>query len=40
VASAARFNGSDLNNLLEVCEPARGRDVALETDDPGQESSK
>jgi hypothetical protein len=34
-----RFNGSDLNNLPEVREPARRRDVALETDDPGQESS-
>ena len=27
----------DLNNLPEVREPARRRDVALETDDPGQE---
>ena len=29
-----RFNGSDLNNVPEVCEPARRRDVALETGDP------
>jgi hypothetical protein len=37
-ASAARFNGSDLNNLLGVREPARRPDIALETDDPDQES--
>ncbi len=34
-----RFNGSDLHNLLEAHEPVPRRDVALETDDPGQESS-
>jgi hypothetical protein len=34
-----RFNGSDLHNLLEAREPAPRRDVALETDDPDQESS-
>jgi hypothetical protein len=34
-----RFKKSDLSNLLEVREPAGRRDVALETDDPSQESS-
>ena len=34
-----RFNRSDLSNLLEVREPARRRDVALETDHVGRESS-
>jgi len=32
-----RFNGSHLNNLREVHEPARRRDVALEADHIGQE---
>ena len=33
-----RFSRSDLNNLLEVSEPARRHDVVLETDDIGEES--
>jgi len=36
-ASAARCNGSDFNNPLEV-RGRRGRDLALETDDVGQQS--